>query len=170
MPDFNSKEKVPSKMPSSFEKTTDPQEQKEVVEKSQELVEGIEGVIESTEVSEGIEGQVGETTGEGKKKLSGGTGAKISANVEQTRGRNEPPPLEVMVIQVRTQLKKDLATLNAEANKYTKGSSFDPYNLSLILAKIRRLREILAEIMNASAEKVKMWWNEYVKKDHVQKK
>jgi hypothetical protein len=165
MPDLNSRERASKYNVGKPKESSDEQKGKELADKSEALAQGIENVVEGTDFAEVIDGKIGETISEDKKKSTSG---QAKANKQEPaatlpRYNQELPTLEVMAIQVRTQLRKDLATLQEQANKYKKGSAFNPYHLSQIMAKIRRLREILAEIVNASAEKIKTWWKEYVK-------
>lgn len=150
----------------ALEQKDDISEDKQLKEKSTELAQGVTDVVEGLDDAEGMStGEVSEKSSEDKSISSGSSGDASSGatSTSQSKKRNEEPPFEVMVIQLRTQLKKEIAVLQREAKKLQKRSTFSPYHLTQIMQKIRRLREILADLVFAASERIKMLWIEYVK-------
>ncbi len=136
---------------------------KEIKETAKELIEGVSEVVEGAEAAEVVEGRVGETTKEGKKKTAGGikTGVGAVAGLQKV---SAPPTIEIMRIQVSTQIKNEIRILEKEAVKLmTGGANFQPFKLNGIVAKIRELKNILANLAYASVETIKGWWMRFVK-------
>lgn len=131
------------------------EESRELRETSKEFVEGVSEVVESVEA-----GEVSERTGEDKKK--GPQGRFPGKGVKQVKIDLEPiefPKIEVMQIQIATEIKQEIALLIQEAKK-----SNTPYELSGILAKIRGFKDILSELTHLTIEKLRDLWLKFVKK------
>lgn len=163
MAEINSKERerISIKPDSQRGKESVDKDSEKVSVQSRELFQGIEDVVEG---AEGMEtGNIAEQTGEDRKKTSGAYKSSSASAQVKTQKKNEEPTFEVMAIQVRTHLKQEIAVLQKEAKKYKSGANFSPYKLSQIMGRIRRLREILAELVTAASTKVRQLWHEYVK-------
>ena len=135
---------------------------KEIKEASKELIEGISEVVEGAESSEFVEGDVSEKTREGKKKAPV-TGIKGSSAV-RAEDIAAPPTIEIMRIQISTQVKNEIRLLEKEAAKLLSGrAKFNPSKLNGVVAKIRELKDILANLAYVTSETLKGLWNKYVK-------
>lgn len=131
------------------------EESRELRETSKEFVEGVSEVVESVET-----GEVAERTGEDKKK--GPQGRFPGKGVKQVKVELKPiefPKIEVMQIQIATEIKHEIAMLISEAKKTN-----SPYELSGILGKIRGFRDILSELTHLTIEKLRDLWLKFVKK------
>jgi len=163
MANINSREKIGSIRSEGSPEKKD--SDKALREKAASLAEGVESVvadIESNESSEFSDGNVSEKAKGGKEK-SGSSGGGSTASTSSGGAVYIEPTLEVMAIQVRTKLRQEIETLEKEYKACMKKSSFDPFHLTQIVSKIRKLKEILSELFNVTGEKIKEWWNEYVK-------
>ena len=133
--------------------------EKEIKETSQEFVEGVSEVVEGT--AEFVEGEVGEVAREGKKKAPV-TGIKGGGAIK-TDSRGVPPTIEIMRIQIATQVKNEIRILEKEAAKLMSAGKFNPSKLNGVVAKIRELKDILANLAYATKETLKSWWMKFVK-------
>lgn len=135
---------------------------KEIKETSKELIEGISEVVEGAESSEFVEGDVSEKTREGKKKapVTGIKGASAAKTIEKAT----PPTIEIMRIQISTQVKNEIRLLEKEAARMLSGRvKFNPSKLNGVVAKIRELKDILTNLAYVTSETLKGLWNKYVK-------
>jgi hypothetical protein len=135
---------------------------KEIHEKSKEFVEGVSEVVEGVEMAESADSNVGEKAGEGKNR-SPASGMKSAGTTSTTTTQTAEPTIEVMQIQIATQVKKEIRLLEKEASKIMSSGQFAPYKLNGIIAKIRELKDILANMAYAAAETIKDWWVRFVK-------
>ncbi len=136
--------------------------EKDVKEASREFVEGVSEVVEDAESAEVVSGRVSEKASEDKSKYSG---AKKSGGDSATMTQTAPyPELDVMVIQISTRIKKELTALEKERKKYMKPGRFNPSKLNEIMARIRELGDILAEVANSTAENIRDLWKRFVQK------
>lgn len=136
--------------------------EKDVKEASREFVEGVSEVVEDAESAEVISGRVSEKASEDKSKYSGSRSSSgDSATTAQTA---HYPELDVMVIQISTRIKKELTALEKERKKYMKPGRFNPSKLNEVMARIRELGDILAELANTTADNVKDLWKRFVQK------
>jgi len=137
--------------------------EKEIKETSKGFVEGVSEVVEGSEVVEFATGEVAEKSGEGKNRAPAG-GGKASTNQAIQVKSSAPPTIEIMRIQVSTQVKNEIRLLEKEASKLLNSpGNFNPFKLNGIVAKIRELKDILASMAYATAETIKGWWMKYVK-------
>ena len=124
----------------------------------------IQNVVEGTEVSEFIDGEVSEDLGEGKKKVSSGMpksgkGTSKDAGVADT----SLPQVDVMRIQVSTQVKKEILTLEKQASRMMRNPrKFEPFHLNQVVSRIRNLKDVLANLAHSTTESVKMLWQKYI--------
>ncbi len=134
-------------------------ESRELREQSHEVGEGIAEVVEGVESAESAE--VSETTGEDKKKGPQGKipqtgGKKIAFDLKPI----DFPKIEVMQIQIATAIKKEIAVLEQEAARV----SDKPFELSVVVGKIRELKDMLSNLTHVTIETIKGWWMKFVKK------
>ena len=124
-----------------------------------EALEAVETGIETTgEITEGLK--------EGKKVApTGGIPAKSAAAAVAVAAKKFAiPSIEIMQKQIALSIKKQIRTLEIEANKISRSrtSGFEPFTLTGIVAKIRELKEILARLTQVTFEILKGWWLKYV--------
>ena len=116
------------------------QESREVKETSREFVEGVSEVVESVENAE-----VAERTGEDKRKgPAGGIPVKNKpGNIQFKVPALVIPRIEVMPIQISTEIKTEIAGLEKEAMRVQD----NPFALTMAVGKIRYLRDILSNFI-----------------------
>ncbi len=70
-----------------------------------------------------------------------------------------------MQIQVSTKIEKEIRILEKEMAKLMSAhrSNFSPHKLNDVIARIRSLREILANLVYSTADAIKALWLKYVK-------
>jgi hypothetical protein len=132
---------------------------KEIEKASREFVEGVSEVVEGAEGAETVAGEVGEKSGEGKKKASEKGIGGAAGTVTPVSG---PPTIEIMCIQISTQIKKEIRMLEKEVKLLKKRGNFNAAKLNGVVAKIRELRDILANLAYVSVETLKGWWKKFV--------
>jgi len=134
----------------------------DIREKSQEFIEGVSEVVEGAEAVE-TTGEVAERTGEGKQKAPSGSGKGAQGAFVHSEP-SSPPSIEIMRIQVATQIKHEIRILEKEAARLMRGSGgFHPFKLNSVISKIRYLRDILSGLAYATTETLKGWWMKFVK-------
>lgn len=136
---------------------------REIKEAAKEFVEGVSEVVESVENAEVVDGEVSENTGEDKKKgPQGSMKSGKAATTAVTQDESKVPTIEIMQIQIATQVKNEIRVLEKEMRSLQSGSKFNPKKLSDTVSRIRNLRDILANLAHVAAETVKGWWLEFV--------
>ncbi len=135
---------------------------RELKEASQELIEGVSEVVEGAETAEVSGERISEKAGESKSKYSGG--ASSTGSDASFSATADLPELDVMVIQISTRIKKELTALEKERKKYMKPGKFNPSKLNEIMARIRELGDILADLATATADNIKDLWKRFVQK------
>ena len=141
------------------------QQSKEFLKASQNFIEGLSSIVESGEtgeIKEFAEGNVGEVTTEGKTKQAGGAIKGGAAAV--TEKKEKPlPSIEIMQIQVSTKIEKEIRVLEREAARLMSSgkANFSPHKLNDVVARIRTLREILANLVYYTADAIKALWMKY---------
>lgn len=138
------------------------------VENPKQDSEAIKEVVEGTEVAEFIDGEVSEQTSEDKKKVSSGAlRSSKSAQDDQSASAHTAafPDVDVMRIQISTQVKKEIIDLEKQASRMMRATSgrFEPFQLNQAVSRIRRLRDLLANLAHSTAETVKSLWQKYTK-------
>jgi hypothetical protein len=132
---------------------------KEIIATSKEFVEGVSEVVQGVEEAEGAEGNITELSAEDKRKIGDAGGGASAASKKR-----EMPSIEIMQIQVATQIKKEIRILEKEAAKMIKNpNEFSAFKLNGIIAKIRELKDILASMAFATVDAIKGWWVKFVK-------
>ena len=144
--------------PSGIEKK---EKGEDLKEHSREFIEGVSEVVEGAETAEIADGEVSERLKEGKKKApAGGGGGKATASTAQVA----IPELDVMVIQISTKIKKELFALEKEKKQIMRHpTKFDASKFNKVVARIRDLRDILANLAHETTEKLKDLWLTHVK-------
>lgn len=136
-------------------------ETKDLKEQAKEFIEGVSEVVEGAEAPEVSEGEISEVAKEGKKKAPAGKGISKS---QTGAAKIVLPELDVMVIQIKTRVKKEILELERERKQLMRSSSkFSPFKLNQIVSKIRYLKDVLAELAYATADGVKQLWHKYVR-------
>ncbi len=134
---------------------------KELAEKQREFIEGVSEVVEGAENAEVSSGEISERSGEDRKR-AGTVSGKSSGTV--TVQSQVLPELDVMIIQISTRIKKELAALEKERKKVMKNpTKFSPFKLNEIIMRIRELRDILADLAIQTADNIKQLWQRFVK-------
>ncbi|MCA9374024.1 MAG: hypothetical protein R3B71_02055 [Candidatus Gracilibacteria bacterium] len=135
-------------------------------ERQQESVE-IQEALQGSEVAEFVEGNIAETVGEDKKKAptSQGSGTKkVYDDTASTAKTISLPSVDVMRVQVSTRVKKEIAELEKKANKIMRNpSKAEPFQLNILISRIRYLRNILSQLAHATSEGVKNLWQKFIK-------
>jgi len=106
-------------------------------------------------------GEVSEEVKEDKKKSSGGSGKAMTADeIEAIRARllANLPPQAVMVKQIKKKLYLQERKLNKEFNTYKSKGAKAAYQLNVVVAQWRKVREYFAVLANATFEMVKQLW------------
>lgn len=135
------------------------------VEKSQRESVEIKEVVENTEVSEFIDTEISEELGEGKKKVSGGMKSSVKTDGKVLADDDASlPQVDVMRIQIATQLKKEIVNLEKQAARMIcSPGKFEPFHLNQVVSNIRYLKDILANLAHSTTETVKSLWQKYIK-------
>ena len=167
-PISNNQEKERS-VSSSVERQPDKQQSsREFLNASKDFLNDLSNIVEAgdtSEISEFVEGAVSETTGESKNKAPQGSGKKASSTGVEVKKEKPLPSIEIMQIQVSTKIEKEIRVLEKEAAKLmsASGSDFSPHKLNSVIAQIRSLREILANLVYSTTDAIKSLWLKYVK-------
>ena len=122
------------------------------------LMGDLDSIIETGEVSESQEGN--------KKKSSGGyskgNGSQFIVNGKQVKPE---PSVDVMRVQVEVKIKKEVSSLQKEAKLMMKKKKFSSFKFVQLIARIRKLRELLDEITYSAVNRVREIWIDFVKND-----
>jgi len=137
---------------------------REIKEASKEFIEGVSEVVDSVENAEVVDGEVSEGAGEDKKKGPQGSIKKGQATTQVvTKDDSQPPSIEIMQIQIATQIKNEIRSLEREMKILQSGSNFNPMKLNATVSRIRHLRDILSNLAHVTFDIVKGWWMDFVK-------
>ena len=128
-------------------------------ETSREFVEGVAEVVGET-------GEVSEEVKEGKKVApTAGMGGGSDDDGGVAPKAVFFPKIELMQGQIAKAIRHEIETLEKEARKMTSNPmEFKPFALNGVVAKIRELKDILANLTHVTMETLKTWWLKYVKK------
>ncbi len=150
------------KSPESSPKENKSLDTREINEASKEFIEGVGEIVDSVEDSEVSDGEVSENTGN---KNKGSQGSMKTGKATQTAATDDtaPPSIEIMQIQIATQIKNEIRVLEKEMRSLQSGSKFNPMKLNATVSRIRNLRDILSNLAHVAAETVMGWWKEFVK-------
>lgn len=124
-----------------------------------DLIDDIDSLYESEE-DISFDSKVSEKKSEDKKDSGS---AKTGYSKHDYSSLSGPPVPEVMIIQISTQIKKELSVLEKEKNAILRNpSKFSPFKLNEIIMKIRELKGILAELAYNTVDQIKQLWNKFV--------
>jgi hypothetical protein len=125
-------------------------------------LQGIE-TTEEAEAAEVVSGKVSEKEQKAKDQYAGTSGTSTQAQAIQAT-LQPIPPSKVMKAQVKRALKKEIKDLHKKINRViNKGGNMEAHKLNTLMAKLRRLREMLAAIAHATSEFIKDLWMRLVK-------
>jgi ElaB/YqjD/DUF883 family membrane-anchored ribosome-binding protein len=130
----------------------------ELQEIQQELVEQLpEEALEPS-------GKISEKEKAAKEKYIGG---KTQATTTQKKAKFLPPP-NIMKKQVKKELKKEIKYLQRKIRKVMhKKGNFQAYEVNILIAKLRKLKEILKTLAYATQEVIKELWIRFVKQKTI---
>ncbi|MBD3328408.1 hypothetical protein GF340_03830 [Candidatus Peregrinibacteria bacterium] len=130
-----------------------------------EFIEGVSETLDDLESAEVMSGKISEKVSENKSK------APKTKFPAQTSGQgmdfasaeDEEPEIDVMRIQVSTQVKKEIAELKKEAKKMLRARSFNPFEVTKTMSKIRNLKDLLSSLAYVTSDALKTLWRKYIK-------
>ncbi len=140
-------------------------ESEKISETSSNFEKGVSTLVDK-EGMEFSDGDVSEDEGKGKQTISSSFSGSSSAAQVATK-TIVLPTVEVMRKQVAVEIHKQIDKLEKQAHKMSKQAHFSPFELNAVIGKIRRLRDILANLAYVTAEGLKTWWFEFVKGNTV---
>lgn len=136
----------------------------EIQEKAREAIrteESAEGA-EGREGAEFVEGRISETASEDKNKapVSGGKKSYTADEIEIIRAKllAALPPQEVMIRQIRKKLYKEEKNLTKRMKKLQKKSHTSAFQLTIVVAQLRKIREYFSMLAHATYELIKHLW------------
>lgn len=138
-----------------------PQEARDISKKAKEALKTEAEGIEGAEGIEFSEGKISEAAGEDKAHAPLAGAGKYSADeIEAIRAKllAALPPQAVMIRQIRKKLYKEERVLTKRMKKFQKKSHKHAYALTIIIAKLRKIREYLAMLAYATYEVIKNLW------------
>lgn len=132
---------------------------------NREFIEGVSVTLDDVESAETINGKVSEKASENKSrapktKFPAKSGAQ---STDFALGEDEEPEIDVMRIQVSTQVKKEIAALKKEAKNLLKARNFNPFEVTRTLSKIRNLKDLLSSLAYITSDALKTLWRKYIK-------
>lgn len=134
---------------------------KEVGQRAKDVL-GTEGAAESQAGVEMNEGKVSEVSTEDKAyaPAAGGAKAYSADEIEAIRAKllAALPPQEVMIREIRKKLRQEEKVLNQRLKKYRKHAHTKAFQLTLVVAQLRKLREYFSVLLHATFELVKHLW------------
>lgn len=142
------------------EKRTEAEKVKRETEQvlSTETVEAIEGQ-EGVEFSEG---KVSEVAREDKSQASGASGkrAYTADEIETIRAQllKALPTQEIMIRQIRKKLYSQEKVLTHRMKKLRKKAHLNAFQLTIVVAQLRKIREYFSMLVHATYEMVKHLW------------
>lgn len=152
-----------SESPKGPEKQTERPSDKNVKEKASELLQS--DTVEAAEGQEGAEmadGKVSEMAAEDKAKASqGGAKKKYSDDeIEAIRAKllAALPSQAMMVKQIRKKLQREEKVLVKRMKKLQKKSHVNAFQLTIVVAQLRKVREYFFLLAHATFEMVKHLW------------
>lgn len=136
---------------------------KEVKKKTSEILhEQSAEAIPGAESSEFVEGKVSETISEDKAfaPAASGKSAYTADEIEIIRAKllAALPPQEVMMKQIRRKLYREEKVLTQRMNKLRKKSHTKAFELTIVVAQLRKLREYFSMLAHATYEMIKHLW------------
>lgn len=122
--------------------------------------------IEAGEIIEGTELSADEVSESEKKKKEGDTGGAAGTKTQTNQIQEEKfPSVRKMSSQVEKELRKEIRDLHKKVKSVMKRSgNLDAVELNSLMARLRQLKEALAELAYATADAIKDLWYKYVKR------
>lgn len=134
---------------------------------------GVEAGEIVSETAEGAELTTGEVTEEEKKSKEGYAGGGIAgATTKTTTTKVIPfPTAKIMKAQVKQELKKEIKGLQKKVKKVMNQGpgKFEPHSINVLLARLRRLTEILYNLAYLTGDFIKDLWVKYVRDEQTKK-
>lgn len=122
-------------------------------------VEAVQGKEAGVELSEG---KVGEQVSELKKKGPAGAwpATKTADEIETIRARllQNLPSHEIMMHQIKQTLRRQEKDLQKQYKKVRRMGDKAAYKLNIVVAQLRKIREFLSVLANATFEMIKNLW------------
>lgn len=138
-----------------------PAETREIKQKASEVL----GASESVEGQEGVElseGKVAESASEDKAHAPAAKGGKTYSadEIEAIRAKllAALPPQEVMIREIRKKLVKEEKVLTKRMKKLQKRAHTHAFQLTIVVAQLRKIREFFSMLAHATYEMVKHLW------------
>jgi len=111
-------------------------------------------------------GDVAEFHESNKKKSSGAHNRNAGRRSVVHKKKLKPEPsVDIMRVQVETKIKKEILSLQKEAKLMMKKKKFSSFKFVQLIARIRKLRELLDEITYSAVNRVREIWIDFVKND-----
>lgn len=135
-------------------------ESKEIKNKAKEILQ----TAESAESQEGVElgeGKISETAGEDKVYAPmSGVKAYTADQIEAIRAKllAAVPPQEVMIKQIKRKLIKQEKALQKKKKNLQKKADRRAFELTIVVAQLRKIREYFSMLVHATYEMVKHLW------------
>lgn len=140
-----------------------PKTDSEVKQKTSEVLQTEN--LEGAEFQEGAEaglGKVSENAAEDKAyaPAAGAAKAYSADEIEAIRAKllAALPPQEVMIKQIRNKLYKQEKVLNKRMKKLQKKSHIHAFELNIVVAQLRKVREYFSSLAHATYELIKHLW------------
>ncbi len=122
--------------------------------------------IEAGEIIESAEepsGEVSESERKKKEGDSGGTSGKTTGQLAEAQ-KPQYPSVKKMTAQVENELKKEIKDLQKKISAVMRnGKNLDAAHLNSLVARLRQLKEVLADLAYATVDAIKDLWHKYVK-------
>jgi len=137
--------------------------EKEALEKAGKIEDKeVAEVVEGVEVPAFVEGKVSEKAKEDKKAGPAGP-PTASGGAAFDLSKVQIPKVEIMREQISTRINAEIKELEREVRKIRRSPKFSPFELTVVVSKVRYLRDLLAKIAYSTAETLKDLWLKYVK-------
>lgn len=155
---------VESSVPKEERKTADkPSAAKDISKKASEVM-GSRDSAENAEGAEGVElneGKVSEASSEDKSHAPAGKGKAYTADeIESIRAKllAALPTQDIMIKQIRKKLMKEEKTLTKRMKKLQKNGHMEAFQLTIVVAQLRKVKEYFSLLAHATYELIKHLW------------
>lgn len=130
------------------------------------LSENISDAIDFETIESLTMGHISETTSSSKDTKDGtiSSGSAITNSSSKTSASPLPPP-RIMKREVELKIREEISFLSKKALKLSKVSHKNGnfYELSIVMRKLRKLKNLLSNMVNFSVDQVKNLWFRFVK-------
>ena len=127
-----------------------------------EIIGQIESDEDTESSAEFSEGKVSEKVKEDKKQGSAGKGGKIMTQdeIDAIRAKllSNLPPQTIMMKQIKNKLVKQEKVLYREYRKYKKMGTKAAFQLNIVVAQLRKIKEYFGILANATFDIIKNLW------------